>query len=121
IRVAVTEADAKTSVPLPSKITFIAKPGTMPIQWGYGPGISRGIGNVYYMPYGAAVIPVTPGRYQITVSRGIEYGIRQGELTVVPGSDNKLEFTLPHELKGELQGMISADIGVMTSASAVGT
>lgn len=119
LRVTVTEADAPTSVPIPAKITFIPKPGTMPLNFGTGPGISKGVRNVFYMPFGAAIIPVTPGRYQVVVSRGIEYDIVRGDLTVVPGSDQRVDFVLPHSLKGQLEGMISADVGVMTTASAV--
>jgi hypothetical protein len=129
VRVAVSDGDASTSVPLPCKITFISKPGglaqqaTAPIDWGFGPDISRGVRNVFYLPLGGAEIPVSPGRYQITISRGNEYELLQRDLTVKAGQTEDVIVSLqnPVRASGVLRGMISMDAGVMTRASSVST
>lgn len=117
LRLAVVDPDTPTTTPLPCKATFLAKPGTQPANWGAGPGVSTGVRNVYYLPYGAAEIPLSPGRYQMTISRGIEYDIIQRDITIEPTSAQKMVEKLPRAIK--TPGMISVDAGVMTTASAV--
>ena len=107
-----------TSAPLPCKVTLISKPGSPIIDWGPGLDASKGVRNVYYLPLGAAQMPVTPGRYQLVVSRGIEYDIIRQDLDVQPEKEQTFRFTLPRALK--TPGMVSMDVGVMTTASAVG-
>lgn len=117
IRVTVVDADAPTSVPLPAKVMLKAKPGTEPVDAGFGPGIANGVKDVFYAWRGAAHIPVTPGRYRIIVSRGIEYDIYQNDMDIVVGS----HLDVPVSLKRVITptGMMSVDAGVFTSASPV--
>ena len=117
IRVTVVDADAPTSVPLPAKVMLKAKPGTEPVDAGFGPEIGNGVKDVFYAWRGAAHIPVTPGRYRIIVSRGIEYDIYQNDMDIVPGS----HLDVPVSLKRVITptGMVSVDAGVFTSASPV--
>lgn len=120
VRVAVSQAETPTSSPLPCKLTFIEKQGTAPIDWGDGPRGDRGVRNTFYLPYGWGNIPVTPGRYQVFVSRGVEYDIVRQDVSITPGGQAILKIALPHALKGRVHGMYSVDAGLITSASAVG-
>ena len=115
--VMVTHADDPTSTPIPAKVTLIAKPGTEPVEGGFGPSVANGVMNVYYAWRGTARIPVTPGRYRIIVSRGIEYDIYQNDMDIVSGSHLEVPVALKKVIN--TTGMMSVDAGVMTSASAV--
>jgi hypothetical protein len=118
LRIGVSAAETATSEPLPCKVTFQAKPGTNPMNWGITGDITQGVRNVYYLPYGAGEIPVDPGRYQITISRGIEYDIVQRDITIEMGRPEEVLVSLPKSLKTPA-GMIAMDAGVMTTASAM--
>jgi hypothetical protein len=117
IEVAVSDPDAPTSAPLPCRLTLVAKPGTEPIDWGYGSGSVAAVRNVAYMPYGGATLPVTPGYYRLLISRGPEYDALEQDLVVTKGSTQKIIVTLPRAFR--TPGMVSADVGVMTTASAI--
>ncbi|MCX7716805.1 MAG: carboxypeptidase regulatory-like domain-containing protein [Candidatus Sumerlaeaceae bacterium] len=117
VSIAVADAAAATSEPLPCKVTIIAKPGTPPVDFGPGTNLANGVRNVMYMPYGAAHIPLTPGRYQLTISRGIEYDIIEQDVDVQPGQSQRILLSLTRAVS--TPGQISVDAGVMTTASAV--
>lgn len=117
LEVAVSDPEAPTSAPLPSRLVLLAKPGTEPVDWGYGPGSVAGVRNVAYMPYGAASLPVSPGYYRLYISRGPEYDALEQDVVITRGATQKLIVTLPRAFS--TPGMVSADIGVMTTASAV--
>src|SRR5690606_23074667 len=89
LRIAISEAETATSSPLPVKLTIIAKPGTVPLNYGFDQNVMSGVRNVRYLPYGAGIFPVTPGRYQLVVSRGIEYDILRADVEIKPGQDFK--------------------------------
>jgi hypothetical protein len=114
--VAVSDPEAPTSAPLPSRLMLVAKGGTEPVDWGYGPGSTAGVRNIAYMPNGAASVPVTPGAYRLYISRGPEYDAVVQDVVVTRGSSQKIIVTLPRAYRS--QGMISADLGVMTTSSA---
>jgi len=116
LEVAVSDPEAATSAPLPSRLTLIAKPGTEPVDWGYGPGSVAGVRNIAYMPYGAASLPVSPGYYRLLISRGPEYEAIQQDVVVTRGSTQKIVVTLPRAFT--TPGMVSTDLGVLTTASA---
>lgn len=117
LEVAVSDPEAPTSAPLPSRLVLLAKPGTEPVDWGYGPGSVAGVRNVAYMPYGAASLPVSPGYYRLYISRGPEYDALEQDVVISRGSTQKVIVTLPRAFS--TPGMVSADIGVLTTASAV--
>jgi len=117
LQVAVSDPEAATSAPLPARVSVIAKPGTEPIDWGYGPGSSPAVRNVAYMPYGAASLPLTPGNYRVYISRGPEYEAIEQDVVITRGTTQKIVTTLPRAYRPA--GMISVDLGVMTTASAV--
>ncbi|MBX7244188.1 MAG: hypothetical protein K1X53_01740 [Candidatus Sumerlaeaceae bacterium] len=116
ISIAVADGDTPTSMPLPCKVTFVSKPGTPPVDFGVGNPIEKGVRNVYYMPYGAARIALSPGRYQMTISRGIEYDIIQKDIEVAQGVPQTFVFSMPRIIR--TPGQIAMDAGVMTTASA---
>lgn len=118
LRIAVSEAETPTSIPLPCKLTFVSKQGTNEVNWGDGPRGDRGIRNTWFLPYGAANIPITPGKYQMYISRGVEYDDIRADINVAPGTQQVLKYSLPHTMRGMLPGMFSVDAGVVTSASA---
>lgn len=119
LNVAVMDADSPTTVPLPCKVILQAKKGTPTLDFGTGPDVSQGVQNTFYLPYGAAHIPLTPGKYRMTIARGIEYGIIEHDIEVAPGMSQTIIDKLPHLVK--VPGLIALDAGVMTSASAVST
>jgi hypothetical protein len=114
--VMITHADDPTSTPIPAKVTLIPKPGTEPVEGGFGPSVANGVKNVFYAWRGTARIPVTPGRYRIIVSRGIEYDIYQNDMDIVSGSHLEVPVALKKVIN--TTGMMSVDAGVLTSASA---
>lgn len=120
LRIAVSEAETVTSSPLPVKVTLVSKPPYPTENYGFTPDVSRGVRNTYYLPQGAAVFPVTPGRYRLVISRGIEYDILEKDITVTAGREQTVTGALPHVMKGLLPAMVSMDAGVVTDASAVG-
>ncbi len=120
LRIAISEAETVTSSPLPVKVTLVSKPPYPTENYGFTPDVSRGVRNTYYLPQGAAVFPVTPGRYRLVISRGVEYDILQKDITVVAGREQTVTGSLPHVMKGLLPAMVSMDAGVVTNASGVG-
>ena len=80
----------------------------------YFPG---GFTQVVFAPYGEARIEVPSGRYEIYVSRGIEYGLWHSAaegwtdgVVVSPGEASRLDVVLPLEV--DSTGFISADFHV---------
>jgi hypothetical protein len=120
LRIAVSEAETPTSSPLPCRLTFVEKQGTARPDWGDAPHGERGVRNQYFLPYGAENILLTPGRYQLYVSRGVEYDALQVDLELAPGANQVLKLALPHSLKGQMPNSFSLDAGLMTTASASG-
>lgn len=118
--VAVSEAETITSSPLPVKLTLIAKPPYPQEDYGISPDVTNGIQNTYYLPQGAAVLPVTPGRYRLIISRGIEYDIHQQDILVTPGQEQRILASLPHVMRGYITKMVSMDAGLMTDNSSMG-
>ncbi len=117
----VSEAETPTSSPLPCKITIQAKPGpgSEPLDYGFGPSVTDGVRDVFYAWRGGARIPVTPGRYLVTISRGIEYGNFEADIAIPAGQDLELSATLPRMI--DTAGMVGMDAGVLTNASASST
>lgn len=52
--------------------------------------------RTYFSLSGDEVIPVEPGKYRITLTRGFEYEIAQKELTIDSGADAVFEAVLAH-------------------------
>lgn len=120
LRIAVSQAETATSTPLPAKVSITAKPPFAPINYGFSPEITHGERNTIYMPQGFAVVPLTPGRYRIVISRGLEYDTIEKDIRITAGQELNIAESMPHAMKDMLPGMVSLDAGVMTTASAVG-
>ncbi len=120
LRFALSEAETATSSPLPSKLTIVSKPPFGTVDYGFSPDVREGVRNTVYMHEGFAVVPLTPGRYRLVASRGIEYDLFEKDITINPGQQLTLSASLPHLMKDRLQGLVSMDAGVMTTASASG-
>jgi len=120
LRIAISEAETPTSSPLPVKLTIISKPSTSDLNYGFSADISNGVRDTRYLPHGADIFPITPGRYRLIVSRGIEYDILQQDIEILPGQDLTITGSLPHVMKGKLPGMVSMDAGIITNNSGSG-
>lgn len=119
VSIGVSEAESATSIPLPAKVTFVSKPGSSDVNWRTTSDVTKGVRNQYYLPNGGAHIPVSPGKYQVTISRGIEYDIVQRDVSVEPGSRQEILVSLPRVVAPA--GVLAMDAGVMTNASSVST
>jgi hypothetical protein len=100
--------------PIPCKLTFVGLDGTPNPELGHK-SQAPGALNTWFSLTGKGEIEVPPGRYQITVSRGIEYGIRQENLTLGAGEEQVLAVNLPHEV--DTGAYLSADLNQHTSNS----
>jgi hypothetical protein len=105
---------------LPAKITLIPKPGTAQPWFGLSEDVAQGSRHVFYLPRGQGQFPVSPGRYEMTISHGIEFDIVRGELTVGPNDRQSISINLPHSMYEVTRGMVSVDAGIMTKASPAG-
>ncbi len=106
---------------LPAKVTLVAKPGSPLPFFGSSSNVTSGSKNVFYLPQGSGTFPVTPGRYEMTVSQGIEYDVVRGELTVAPDATQTVTINLAHSLEEQTKGLVSVDAGIMTSLGPAGT
>ncbi len=71
--------------------------------------------NFIFTVTGSAKQIVKPGKYRVVASRGIEYTIAMKDITVEPGKETKLDFTLEHVI--DTKGYISADFHVHSARS----
>lgn len=118
LRVGVSEAETATSVPLPAKVTVIAKSGPSP-DWGLHTDVTKGLRNTLYAVRGGIEMPINPGSYRVVVSRGIEYDTAEFDVDVQQGVTVERLVALPKVIA--TPGEISVDAGVLTDASAVAT
>lgn len=114
--------DADANKPLPCKLIFIPFPGTQESDFGpewRGPNAR----DVHYSAAGKGSLNISPGRYRVWVSRGLEYQPAHQDVKVsYPRS--RLEVSLKRVIgnggyKGTLgrDDYISVDMGVRTAAS----
>ena len=83
---------------------------------------SGGFTQVVFAPYGEARIEVPSGRYEVFVSRGIEYGLWHSAeegwndgIVVSPGEASRIDVLLPLEV--DSSGFITADLHVHSHPS----
>ncbi len=100
--------------PIPCKLTFRGVDGTPDPDFGH-PSHAPGSMNVYYSATGQGSLELPPGRYQVTVSRGIEYGIRTEVLTLPAGEEQVLAVTLVREV--DTSGYLAADFNQLSRHS----
>ncbi|MEO8875016.1 MAG: hypothetical protein ABI461_05465, partial [Polyangiaceae bacterium] len=95
------------SKPMPCKFTFEPLDGTKPIDFGSasvaGPArnqITSGTGIV-------SKLPISPGKYRVTASRGPEFEIVQRDMVLAPGGDDTFSAQLHHVL--DVSGYVGCD------------
>jgi len=116
VEVHITDSDGR---PLPAKISMRPLEGSVSSsrpQLG-DHFFSGGFSQVVFAPYGEARIELPAGRYEIFVSRGIEYGLWhsedegwEGGIVVEAGQSARIDAVLPLEV--DSTGFISADLHV---------
>jgi hypothetical protein len=117
----------------PVKLTFVGRDGTPDPRFGWdldavevGPdgdvdlrpetfGGALAQGRWLYLPGGRGTVSLRPGRYEVFASRGPEYGIARGEVTIAPGARTRLRLSLPRTLA--TRGALSADFHVHSARS----
>jgi hypothetical protein len=71
---------------------------------------SEGVRQVVLSPGGSGTLYLPPGDYRFHASRGFEYSIAVTDVSVRPGQQEKLEFTLTREV--DTTGWISGDFHI---------
>ncbi len=98
---------------LPCALVFERLSGALPnserVRYGEQGDYGR-FDRVYYSLSGNETIPVEPGRYRITLTRGFEYEVEQRELDLQPGSRTDWRTTLARTAR--LPGYLSGDFHV---------
>jgi hypothetical protein len=113
-RVRVQTTDA-TGAQLPAKLTLVrldAKGQPLHRDGGrrpyFGQGrLGTGVQHVGFAMDGKFDVPVAPGRYQVVVSHGLEFGIHDETLDLSEGEERVIDAALLHEV--DTQGWISSD------------
>ncbi|MCP4644564.1 MAG: CehA/McbA family metallohydrolase, partial [bacterium] len=65
------------------------------------------LARTIYCRHGSGQALVVPGAYQVSVTRGFEYTIHEGDLVIEPGRTAKLSATLLHAV--DTRGFLSTD------------
>lgn len=98
---------------LPCALVFERLSGALPnserVRYGEQGDYGR-FARVYYSLSGNETIPVEPGRYRITLTRGFEYEVEQRELDLQPRARTVWQTTLPRT--AQLPGYLSGDFHV---------
>jgi hypothetical protein len=80
------------SAPMPCKVTFERTDGGPAPS--FGPAYAAGgAKNQVTTGDGVAFVPLAPGAYQVTASRGPEYALDQAPLTLAPGADTEIHLS----------------------------
>ncbi|MEQ8819912.1 MAG: hypothetical protein RLY93_06675 [Sumerlaeia bacterium] len=108
--------DADTGERIPAKITVEPLRGTTSPELG-PPGTTEAQ-NVVFSANGAGIIDLPPGNYRVIASRGPEYNIAEERIQVAKPTLEPVYSVLKLKRAFETPGWISADVGLMTSATA---
>jgi hypothetical protein len=76
---------------------------------------AEGSDDVAYLPGPPRTVPVPAGGYHWVVSRGIEYSLAEGDVTVASGGEARIDAVLVHEL--DTRGWISGDYHLHSAPS----
>lgn len=101
----------------PVKLTFVGRDGTPDPRFGWDVDVveataggadqdllpetfggARAQGRWAFLRDGRAQLSLRPGRYEVFASRGPEYGIASGLVTIAPGATARLRLALPRTL-----------------------
>lgn len=105
--------DKATGKPCPAKLTFTPIPTTPEVD--FGPPYDLAARNAFCTATGEGEIPLTPGRYLVTISRGPEYDIERKRVSVTRKGRNLLMAGLDRVV--DTKGYVCVDIGALTTAS----
>jgi hypothetical protein len=101
--------------PLPARLTFLDEDGSRPTLFDNPDADPTDLAlraNIVYSLSGENAITVPRGRYQVIVSRGMEYGIETRSIRIEPGRSVQLSATLRREI--DTAGWISGDYHLHT-------
>lgn len=76
---------SEAGAPMPCKLTFEGLEGTKDPDFGVGSAAGPAKNQVTTATGKVEALPVSPGKYRLTASRGPEYALVQKEITVGPG------------------------------------
>jgi hypothetical protein len=93
---------------LPARLSVRGIPPTRDPDWGDEPNQGAALESVYTLGDGS--IPIPPGRYRVTVSRGFEYTTHDEVIALTDGSTASVDATLERVV--DTRGWISADMHV---------
>jgi hypothetical protein len=105
LRFAVT--DKATGKPLPARVLVRGIKGTPDPDWGDDPDAGAAL-DVVYSETGRGERPVPPGRYHVTVGRGIEYTAVEKDVEIVAGKTAGVSAELERVV--DTRGFVSADL-----------
>ncbi len=108
---AVTDEQGK---PLPSRL-FIHGVAPTPTPHFGDDGTVDGAINVIYARTGSGTRTLRPGKYRVMVTRGLEYGIQNIQVTITAGKPTPLKVALGHHVR--TPGAISADLHLHAAPS----
>lgn len=98
---------------IPAKVTLLRADGA---TLRLGPDDrAEGSDDVAYLPGPPRTVPVPAGTYDWVVSRGIEYGLAEGQVTVTSGGEARIDAVLVREL--DTRGWISGDYHLHSAPS----
>ncbi len=92
--------------PIPCKVAFDVTDGSLTPSFGPETAVT-GVKNLRYTPSGQFQQQLAPGKYQATISHGVEYDVAYVDIVVEAGQSAKLEAKLPRVV--ETTGWVSSD------------
>ena len=105
--------DTKSKKPLPAKVSIQGQHKSKSPDFGRGEGLR--VQNVIYAGPQQQKIPLAPGRYQLTVSRGPEYTVVRRKVRIVADKSASLSVALGRAFA--TPGWIAADLHTHCDAS----
>ena len=99
---------------IPGRLTFTAPDGSPAAAFDPAPN-SRGLAirpHVVSTPSGTGRVPVVPGRYTVTASRGLEWSVDVQELALRAGEQKSYRAVLRHEV--DTGNWVAADLHLHT-------
>lgn len=97
--------DSETEEPLPSRILLIGRDGTPDPD--LGPAHETRTRNMVYIPYGMDRLAVPDGKYDLVVTRGLEYDLTTYPVVLERNRETAVQVALRRAVAPE--GMFSAD------------
>lgn len=93
--------------PIPGRLVIVGLDGTSDPRFASAPRVSAA-GNEVHTVTGEGQVDLPPGRYRVTVSRGIEWSLVERTIDVKPEQGVALRVALAHDVS--TPGWISADL-----------